>query len=87
MSDSKEQIVEQEKKVEVVALVKGRERYVFVYTEQNRTGILRTLGRYASEPDLSFSWYDAAVLSQKIRRRNQQKTISTLQGSGNFAEH
>jgi len=26
------------------------------------------LGRYASNPELSFSWYDAAVLSQKIRQ-------------------
>ena len=29
--------------------------------------LARVLGRYASNPDLSFSWYDAAVLSQKIR--------------------
>ena len=26
------------------------------------------LGRYASNPELSFTWYDAAVLSQKIRQ-------------------
>jgi hypothetical protein len=25
------------------------------------------LGRYASNPDLSFTWYDAAMLSQKVR--------------------
>ena len=29
---------------------------------------LRTLGRYASNQELSFTWYDAAVLSQKIRQ-------------------
>jgi len=34
---------------------------------------LRLLGRYASNPELSFSWYDAAVLSQKIRQDNLQK--------------
>jgi hypothetical protein len=28
---------------------------------------LKTLGRYAANPDLSFSWYDAAVLGQKVR--------------------
>ena len=32
---------------------------------------LRVLGRYASNPELSFSWYDAAVLSQKIRQSAQ----------------
>ncbi|MDO5581853.1 MAG: hypothetical protein Q4G69_12050 [Planctomycetia bacterium] len=79
--------MEQDINVNVLALVKGKERYVFLYTEENRTEILRTLGRYASDPDLSFSWYDAAVLSQKIRRRNQQQNISSLQRYGNYAEH
>jgi hypothetical protein len=55
--------------INVIALVKGTERYVFLYNDANRSRILRTLGRYASSPDLSFSWYDAAVLSQKIRRQ------------------
>ncbi len=54
----------------MLALVKGSERYVFLYTESNRAEALRTLGRFASNPDLSFSWYDAAVLSQKIRQES-----------------
>jgi hypothetical protein len=55
--------------INVVALVKGAERYIFLYDDDNRARALRTLGRYASNPELSFSWYDAAVLSQKIRRQ------------------
>jgi hypothetical protein len=38
-----------------------------MYTEEQKTEMLRTLGRYAADPELSFSWYDAAVLSQKVR--------------------
>ena len=53
--------------VNVVALVKGSERYVFLYKDCDRAEVLRTLGRFASNPDLSFTWYDAAVLSCKIR--------------------
>ena len=53
--------------VNVLALVKGTERYVFLYTDSCRADTLRTLGRYASDPDLSFSWYDAALLAQKVR--------------------
>ncbi len=53
--------------INVLALVKGEERYIFLFDDANRSEALRTLGRYASNPDLSFSWYDAAVLSQKIR--------------------
>lgn len=54
--------------INVLALVKGDERYVFLFDDNNRSEVLRTLGRYASNPELSFSWYDAAVLSQKIRQ-------------------
>ena len=62
------------KDVKVIALVKGTEQYVFLYNENNRAETLRTLGRYASNPELSFTWYDAAVLSQKIRQESLQQT-------------
>ena len=58
----------------MLALVKGSERYIFLYTEANRADTLRTLGRFASNPELSFSWYDAAVLSQKIRQESLKAT-------------
>ena len=52
----------------VLVLVKGSERYVFLFDDAHREPTLRTLGRFASDPDLSFTWSDAAVLSQKIRK-------------------
>lgn len=58
--------------INVVALVKGEERYIFLFKDSQKSETLRTLGRYASDPKLSFSWYDAAVLSQKVR--NTEKT-------------
>lgn len=58
--------------INVVALVKGEERYVFLYDETSRAEALRTLGRFASNPELSFTWYDAAVLSQRIRQEARQ---------------
>jgi hypothetical protein len=59
--------------INVLALVKGSERYVFLYDDSNRAETLRVLGRYASNPDLSFTWYDAAVLSQKVRQNACQE--------------
>ncbi|MEC8555066.1 MAG: hypothetical protein VXZ82_08680 [Planctomycetota bacterium] len=56
-----------EKEVNVLAMVKGEERYVFLYDDGNRVETLRTLGRYAADSELSFTWYDAAVMSKKIR--------------------
>ena len=53
--------------VNIVALVIGDERYVILYDAAKRAEALRTLGRWAAHPLLSFTWYSAAVLSQKIR--------------------
>ncbi len=60
------------KDINVVALVKGEERYIFLFNDQKRSETLRTLGRYASNSKLSFSWHDAAVLSQKVRNTVQK---------------
>ena len=63
--------------INVLALVKGAERYVFLYDDSSRAETLRVLGRYASNPELSFTWYDAAVLSQKIRQESQKHCLAT----------
>jgi hypothetical protein len=61
--------------INVLALVKGQERYVFLYDDSSRAEALRVLGRFASNPQLSFTWYDAAVLSQKIRQQGQKRAL------------
>jgi hypothetical protein len=61
--------------INVLALVKGAERYVFLYDDQSRAETLRVLGRFASNPELSFTWYDAAVLSQKIRQEGRKAAV------------
>lgn len=58
--------------INVLALVKGAERYVFLYDDISREETLQVLGRFASNPGLSLTWYDAAVLSQKIRQPSQK---------------
>lgn len=52
----------------IFTLVKGEERYIFLFNDDGAAECLRTFGRYASNPNLSFTWYDAAILSQKIRK-------------------
>lgn len=60
--------------INVLALVRGEERYVFLYDDDSADQLLRTLGDYAADPELSFSWYDAAVMSQRIARLRSQST-------------
>ena len=64
--------------VSIVAIVKDEERYVFMYDDDSRAETLRMLGRYASDPELSFTWYDAAVLSQKIRKAQPSITCEAI---------
>ena len=67
-----------DKEVNVLALVKGEERFLFLFDDQNRTETLRTLGRFAADPDLDFTWYDAAVLSRKIREATREPAAESV---------
>ena len=58
----------------VLALVKDSERYVFLYDDESTPELLRTLGKFAADKELSFSWYDAAVLSQKVRKLRRDES-------------
>ena len=62
-----------EKSMNVLALVKNSERYIFLYDDESIDYLLQTLGKYASDKDLIFNWYDAAVLSQKVKRLKEEK--------------
>ena len=57
----------------VIALVKDGERYVFLYDDASPDALLRQFGRYAADESLSFTWYDAAVLSQRVRRQREER--------------
>lgn len=52
-----------------IAITKGVERYVFLYDEQSIGALLDTFARFAADPELSFTWFDAADLAKAIRDR------------------
>ena len=53
----------------ILALMKGKERYVFVYDDESRTSLSDAFRDAAADPSLSFSWFDATVLTQKAREQ------------------
>jgi hypothetical protein len=53
----------------VLALVKGDERYVYVYDDDSRRRLLETFRDQAQDPALSLNGFDAAVLAQKAREQ------------------
>src|SRR5690242_16295653 len=53
----------------VLALIKGNERYVFVYDDEAHEPLVDALRDNAADPHLSFTWFDAAVLTEKAREQ------------------
>lgn len=53
----------------VLALVKGPERYVYVYDDDSRRELLDAFRDQAADPALTLSWFDALVLTKKAREQ------------------
>ena len=62
------------KELNVLALLKGRERYVYVYDDESRERLADVFRDDAADPRLSLSWFDVAVLIE--RSRDQIKTAA-----------
>ncbi len=56
----------------ILGILKGCEQYFLFYDHESQGVALRTLGRWASNPELSFTRYDSAELSNKMRRPEMQ---------------
>ncbi len=64
------------RELNVLALIKGNERYVFVYDDQSRDPLLEAFRAQAANPELSLNWFDAAVLTQKAHEQaNAGETV------------
>ena len=57
------------RELNVLALLKGNERYVFVYDDDSRDALIDTFRDQAADPRLSFTWFDASLLTQKAREQ------------------
>ena len=53
----------------VLALVKGEEKYVYVYDDSSRESLIETFHEHAAHPELILNWFDAAVLTQKAEEQ------------------
>lgn len=51
----------------VVALPKGTERYVVLYADADAEAAIQAVARWAENPGLAFTWFDAARLTGYIR--------------------
>ena len=62
------------RELNVLALIKGNERYVFIYDDASRQAVIDAFRDQAANPGLTFNWYDAAVLTDKAREQAETAT-------------
>jgi hypothetical protein len=60
----------------VLVLVKGSERYIYVYDDSSQASLLDVFRDQAADAGLSLSWFDATVLTQKAREQAHEQAAS-----------
>lgn len=53
----------------VLALVKGEERYIFVYDDDSRSQVVEAFRDAAADPHQTLTWFDAVVLTKKAKEQ------------------
>lgn len=64
------------KEFNVLALVKGAERYIFVYDDASQRELVDAFRDQAADPTLSFSWFDAAIMTEKAHEQAEKAAVS-----------
>lgn len=54
-----------QRELNVLALHKGTEHYLFLYDDSSLPNLVDAFRQFASDQDLSFNWFDAAVMTEK----------------------
>jgi hypothetical protein len=62
----------------ILAMAKGPERYIFLYDDQSFETLISTLDKFADDPTLNFCSGDAALLSRKARESRERMSQRSL---------
>lgn len=65
-----------QRELNVLALHKGMEHYLFLYEDESVPSLVDLFRRYASDSDISFNWFDAAVLTEKCKSQLAAETAA-----------
>ncbi len=58
--------------VNVLALFKGPEKFIFVYDDDSRATLLDAIRDAAADPGVAVNWFDAAVLTERARQQGME---------------
>ena len=59
------------RELNVLALFKGTERYIFVYDDESRDTLIDDIRDKAADPSVRINWFDAAVLTERVRNHEE----------------
>jgi hypothetical protein len=68
--------------VNVLALIKGEEHYIFVYDDASRPQLIDNFRDLASNPEVNLSWFDAMVLTTKAREQEHAEATPVVHEPG-----
>jgi hypothetical protein len=51
----------------VLTLVKGAERFVYIYDQDSGDVLVNVLRDHAADPQLRINWFDVALLMEKVQ--------------------
>lgn len=61
--------------IKVLILLKGEEKYVFVYDSSTRADVLKAIQRYADHEDLNFTQKDADFLIDQVKKKDAEQDV------------
>ncbi len=62
----------------VLALIKGEERFIFVYDDDSKDSLINDIRDKAADPAVALNWFDAAVLTERVRNPAAEPNVADL---------
>lgn len=62
------------RELNVLALFKGDERFIFVYDDDSRDAVVDEIRNRAADPTVAINWFDAAVLTERVHNQETEPT-------------
>jgi hypothetical protein len=66
------------RELNVLALFKGGERFIFVYDDDSRESLIDEIRHKAADPSVSINWFDAAVLTERVRNQEHEPDYGAI---------
>jgi len=76
MARAGSRVVTQE--LNVLALIKGEERFIFVYDDDSKDALIDDIRDKAADPAVALNWFDAAVLTERVKHPSTEPNPADL---------